>query len=108
MIILWQGPIASIPGGWVLCNGENGTPNLDKLFVMAAGDTVPAGATGGALTHTHDFIGVAQSTSMQPGPPQDHYGAPPNMHLVISAPQGTTDAGDSLPSYYALCYIMKL
>ena len=28
VIVLWSGSIGSIPAGWVLCNGNNGTPNL--------------------------------------------------------------------------------
>ena len=28
MILLWSGSIASIPSGWSLCNGSNGTPDL--------------------------------------------------------------------------------
>ena len=28
MIILWSGNVASIPSGWVLCNGSNSTPDL--------------------------------------------------------------------------------
>lgn len=56
---MWSGSIASIPAGWNLCDGTNGTPNLLNRFVVAAGDTYVPGATGGSLTsaaggsHTH-------------------------------------------------------
>lgn len=51
-IILWSGSIASIPGGWYLCDGNNGTPNLKDRFVVGAGNSYAVGATGGEATHT--------------------------------------------------------
>ena len=47
MIILWYGDTSNIPGGWVLCNGQNGTPDLRNRFVIGAGDNFSAGDTGG-------------------------------------------------------------
>ena len=34
-IILWSGTIASIPVGWALCNGANGTPDLTDKFIIS-------------------------------------------------------------------------
>lgn len=34
-IILWSGTIASIPAGWALCNGANGTPDLTDKFIIS-------------------------------------------------------------------------
>ena len=31
------------PGGWVLCDGANGTPDLRDKFVVGAGDRYPVG-----------------------------------------------------------------
>jgi hypothetical protein len=57
-IILWSGSVASIPAGWQLCNGTNGTPDLRNSFVIGAGDTYAVDATGGAATidiqHNHE------------------------------------------------------
>jgi hypothetical protein len=47
MIMMWSGTIATIPTGWVLCNGSNSTPDLRNKFVIGA--------------HT-DSAGVAYST----------------------------------------------
>jgi hypothetical protein len=48
---MWGGLVANIPTGWVLCDGQNGTPDLrDRFIVGATGDP---GATGGASSHTH-------------------------------------------------------
>ena len=34
-IIMWSGTIASIPAGWSLCNGSNGTPDLTDKFIIS-------------------------------------------------------------------------
>lgn len=34
-IIMWSGTIASIPAGWSLCNGSNGTPDLTDKFIVS-------------------------------------------------------------------------
>lgn len=52
MIVLWSGSIATIPDGWALCNGSNGTPDLRNRFVVGAGTTYGVGATGGAVSGT--------------------------------------------------------
>jgi microcystin-dependent protein len=57
-IIMWSGSVASIPSGWALCNGSNGTPDLRNRFVVGAGSTYAVNATGGSadaivVSHTH-------------------------------------------------------
>jgi hypothetical protein len=56
-IILWSGSVASIPTGWQICDGTNGTPDLRDRFVVGAGSSYAVGATGGSTTkdvsHTH-------------------------------------------------------
>ena len=40
---MWHGLIASIPTGWELCDGSNGTPDLrDKMIRAATGDAAPS------------------------------------------------------------------
>lgn len=51
-IILWSGSTASIPSGWVLCNGSNSTPDLRDRFVVGAGSSYGVNATGGANSVT--------------------------------------------------------
>jgi hypothetical protein len=77
-IIMWSGTIATIPSGWLLCNGSSGTPDLRNRFVIGAFQdttgvayTTVTGAdtqTGGTkdaivVTHTH----TATSTVTDPG-----------------------------------------
>jgi microcystin-dependent protein len=52
MISLWYGSIGSVPTGWYLCDGTNGTPDLRDKFVIAAGSSYAVGATGGTATNT--------------------------------------------------------
>mgnify|MGYP001562941878 CR=1 FL=1 len=53
LIAMWHGLIANIPSGWVICDGNNGTPNLLAKFVegVATAATNP-GTTGGATSKT--------------------------------------------------------
>ena len=52
LISMWSGSIGSIPAGWYLCDGSNGTPNLTDRFVIGAGSTYAVNGTGGASTAT--------------------------------------------------------
>jgi len=62
VILLWSGSVASIPSGWVLCNGSNSTPDLRDRFVVGAGSTYAVGATGGANTVTLDATMIPSHT----------------------------------------------
>jgi len=46
-ILVWSGAVSAVPAGYVLCNGVNGTPNLQDSFVVGAGNTFSVNATGG-------------------------------------------------------------
>lgn len=47
-ILMWNGLLSDIPAGWVLCDGNNGTPNLLGKFLKEVPDmTTDPGATGG-------------------------------------------------------------
>jgi microcystin-dependent protein len=38
MIVMWSGYATNVPVGWAICNGQNGTPNLNRRFVFGAGN----------------------------------------------------------------------
>ncbi len=58
-IIMWSGPVASIPSGWLLCNGANGTPDLRNRFILGAGGTAyNPGEVGGATSVTTTLNGA--------------------------------------------------
>jgi hypothetical protein len=68
MILLWSGSIGSIPAGFLLCDGNNSTPDLRNRFVIGAGSTYSVNQTGGSadsivVSHNH----TATSTVTDPG-----------------------------------------
>jgi len=52
LISMWSGSIGSIPSGWYLCDGSNGTPNLTDRFIVGAGSTYAVNGTGGVASVT--------------------------------------------------------
>lgn len=94
VITLWSGSIVSIPTGWALCNGQNGTPNLQDRFVIGAGSAYTVGATGGSkdaivVSHTHTQAGHSHTATTSSAGEHTHafytYGVSGN------GPSGTSD-----------------
>lgn len=131
MIMLWSGSSASIPSGWLLCDGSSSTPDLRNRFVVGAGSTYAVGATGGSadaivVSHTHSTTVTdpghthAYRTGAG-GPPFDQVSiASKNEYdvgtstlsaitgiTVQNSTTGSSGTNANLPPYYALCYIMK-
>jgi hypothetical protein len=78
VIVMWSGTIATIPSGWLLCNGSSGTPDLRNRFIIGAnaddagvaktnitGSPTQTGGTKDAIvvSHTH----TASSSVTDPG-----------------------------------------
>lgn len=105
-IIEWWGSIATIPTGFVLCDGANGTPDLRDRFVVGAGGLLPVDDTGGALTHDHDFTSVGHDHDF-PGGTGIEAGIGWEATTTSEQVPGTTDEKSNLPPYHALAYIMK-
>jgi len=108
MIIKWSGSIASIPAGFALCNGSNGTPDLRNKFIVGAGDNYNLAETGGSMTHYHLFSGSGHSHSESSYPDGTSYGGEPNYQISEAYVSGVTEEISALPPFYALAYIMKL
>ena len=53
IIVDWIDTLASIPSDWLLCDGNNSTPNMLGKYPLGAGAGEDPGATGGSTTHTH-------------------------------------------------------
>ncbi len=108
---------ATCPTGWVLANGENGTPDLRGIFVRGAGIstnyTNAAGAYNTAtfgqyqvdsvISHTHTRILAPQPAGSGNGVPQSSEGG--------QTQRSTSDAAfggqETRPASYALIYCMK-
>ena len=80
MILLWYGNTGNIPSGFVLCDGNNSTPDLRDRFVVGAGSAYSPGNTGGSS-------GVTLSTSQLPS------------HTHSLSASGTTGGGGSHRHY---------
>ena len=136
MIILWYGDTTNVPGGWVLCNGSNSTPDLRDRFVIGAGNNFTAGSTGGnnSLTlteanlpsHRHFVVSnsfggqnrtgsnVSANNQVAKGTGAGNIfetynlaSTGSNASAGRSSSVGSGTAIDNKPLYHALCYIMK-
>lgn len=125
MIIIWHGSIASIPSGFILCDGNNGTPDLrDKFIVGAKEDDGGVAKTNiyGALSQSggnvlHEHTGTTTGHAHTDGGQVDVPGGTPDVAAWDASQSSssetdvfTTDAladDAALPPYYALAYIMK-
>jgi len=118
LIAIWHGLIANIPSGWVICDGNNSTPNLLTRFVrsVATAGTNP-GATGGSATHT---LSVAEmpahahtQTGKQGAPAYGTYSIWPCSTFnwgditQTGSSAGGGSAHNNLPPYYDVAFIMK-
>jgi len=99
-IIIWSGTIASIPAGYVLCNGANGTPDLRDRFIVGAKQDdggIPKTNVTGALLQSQDTKEHTHVISTGAGAP-----------LAAGGNLTTTAANaQHVPPFYALAYIMK-
>ena len=134
MIMLWSGSSASIPSGWLLCDGTSSTPDLRNRFVVGAGSTYAVGATGGSanavvVSHTHTATVTDPGHSHTPSPSTSFLRATAGANgsnsgsnwrndtltigsattgiTVANSTEGVSGTNANLPPYYALCYIMK-
>jgi microcystin-dependent protein len=136
LIAMWSGSIGSIPSGWYLCDGSNGTPNLTDRFIVGAGTTYAVNATGGATTvslastnlpaHTHTATVTdpthfhSYSNPASPGGggtgglgsagSANTTAASTGITVAVSGGGSGGASGTAfsiLPTYYALAYIQK-
>jgi len=138
VIMMWSGSIASVPSGWALCNGANGTPDLRDRFIVGAGNTYGVSSVGGSETvtlsvnqmpsHNHQdnswFDRVAYdatypfntsrngiAATRTAGGTWSNVGGNGNNNAGVQTynfPSGGGQAHENRPPYYALAYIIKL
>lgn len=116
MIIMWHGTIANIPAGWVICDGNNGTPNLLGKFVegVATAGTDP-GATGGSKSkntsgHAHAVPstgGPSATIDVDTDSYYGHGGSSTHTHSIGGTYSENDSISDIRPPYYDIAFIMK-
>ena len=113
MIIAWSGNTGNIPTGFVLCDGNNGTPDLRDKFIIGAGNNYNVGATGGSkdavlVEHFHTTLNfVARSNYAEPR--NFGVGTDGNCNSTGNTDtKGVSGTDKNLPPYHALCFIMKV
>lgn len=126
-IILWSGSVASIPAGWLLCNGAYSTPNLADRFILGAGNLYAVNAAGGStdsvtVSHTHSIIdpghvhlanGVNNYMTFGTGANFSGVGVSSAGPMAVTSTgisivtAGSSGVNANMPPYYALCYIIK-
>jgi microcystin-dependent protein len=130
MIMLWSGPVSSIPQGWSLCDGNNSTPDLRGRFVVGASTSAGSGLTlrnvndkGGyeqislspdqMPAHTHnlnsaykvlapDAYGKGLDTGNHSSVNVNYLGT---LSDINSSSAGGGKPHENMPPFYALCYI---
>lgn len=125
MIVMWSGSDANIPDGWALCDGSNGTPNLQGRFVLGAGSTYPVDQQGGQENvtlsinemprhnHTNGEYNLFARINANRGRSASSVDSPGYYELDLLGGGGSLNSGgsqphDNMPPYWALCFIMKL
>jgi hypothetical protein len=128
-IIIWSGAIGSVPAGYLLCDGTNGTPDLRNSFVLGAGNSYTVGQTGGSKdaivvshTHTatvtdpghnHTYSAVIPTGGTTGGGGSGAAGGTGTTSTattgisVTNSTTGVSGTNANMPPYYALAYIMK-
>lgn len=120
-ILAYSGEAETVPEGWAICDGQNGTPDLRGRFILGVSETHPMGETGGeeevTLTveqiprHNHGYYLAQGGRSIVSSSVGNNTGYPylSNANtLADTSNEGLDQPCPNMPPYYALIYIMKL
>jgi len=137
VITMWSGSATSVPVGWTLCDGTDGTPDLRDRFIVGAGGAYASGDTGGtdevqlteseipshnhsgstdtdgAHSHTYDQFGGGSSTSEADGSITGGYTSRStstdgdHSHTLTTDTAGGDGAHENRPPFLSLAFIMK-
>ena len=97
-IFIWSGSVASIPNGYVLCNGSSNTPDLRNRFVVGAGtgSNYTLNDTGGSNTVT---IGTGNLPSHTHSTPNHSHTVNNHTHSTPNHSHGVNGHSHSTPNH---------
>lgn len=124
-IISWTGLLVDIPGGWALCDGTLGTPDLRVRFVRSVpNSSTDPGGTGGGDTHvvTEAQMPIHTHTLTDPTHKHDYglggkhragsgTGKTSSANALASpliADTGSSTAHENRPAFFEVAYIQKV
>jgi len=117
VIVMWSGSVASIPSGFVLCDGNNSTPDLRDRFIVGAKQddsgtaktniTGSLSQTGGATTDSISFNATTGYETVTTNASSGYSGAQGGSRDRHTHTLGASMTVDTIPPYYALAFIMK-
>ena len=117
VIVMWSGSVASIPSGFVLCDGNNSTPDLRDRFIVGAKQddsgtaktniTGSLSQTGGATTDSISFNATTGYETVASNASSAFNGAQGGSRDRHTHTVSASMTVDTLPPYFALAFIMK-
>ena len=99
MIMMWSGTIATIPSGWVLCNGSNSTPDLRNRFVIGA-HTDSAGVAYSTVTGSNTQTGGTKDAAVVSHTHTATVSDPGHAHSLVAGLTGSDLVGGGSNQIY--------
>lgn len=107
-IAAWYGSIASIPEGWFLCDGNNGTPDLRDKFIVGAGGAYNPDDSSDVFNHNHSLTTDGHIHGIEGTPGElDYIAGQGNIGVPSETDTGTTSTDSHRTPFKSLAYIME-
>ena len=119
-VIMWDSPTLPTSGRWAVCNGSNGTNNMQDRFIMMHSEDIPGGTIGGTETeileskhnppHTH-LSGLWHRTNVGARSYKGRtrpYASPASTSDATTSWEGGSEPHNNIPPYYAVVYLKRI
>jgi hypothetical protein len=100
IIFPWASKETKPPKGWALCDGKDGRPNLDGIFLRGTASPAAVGGTGGSASQNHGHTvgksGAPSGAGFQGDGDDCQLGSASDVTI------------NTIPPFYTVQYIIKL